>query len=418
MQTELSKLLKALSLFALTQKTRVSSEPCASEREKFSTWTWQAQHILYSQNHPIDCSRVPILLCSTKVNKFQGSGSRLFYLGRCLTEGLNAGRAVVLSDELLSTHDLLSPFKAWSNCTLYDLKKLRKGSQVKKYYPMESTSLSKSADMPAVGALYPQLFEDRGYWWWKAQEITYALRPKFKTTEILKKRFSDKLSNMVVFQIRRTDKTEGCAFVYGKKSGIKCKSEARSPKLLEYLQALEEFKFRTAEFIQVVTDDVGIHKEILETPTSSHVFLEPEPAPKRIPDKDGKGGIFKDRAVKDAIDILTMSYGNPLIFTYSSGFGALALQIKQVRDNFCCDWVSLDWGKREWPPIGTLTEGGVRGVKANTTLVSNICGIRESLKDEITYKNQYCSLYLKKSSREVGAAIFTFCNCNKSLESS
>ena len=35
--------------------------------------------------------------------------------------------------------------------------------------------------------------------------------------------------------------------------------------------------------------------------------------------------------MKDAIDILSMSYGNPLIFTYSSGFGALALQIKQAQ---------------------------------------------------------------------------------------
>lgn len=120
--------------------------------------------------------------------------------------------------------------------------------------------------------------------------------------------------------------------------------------------------------------------------------------------------------MKDAVDILTMSYGNPLIFTYSSGFGALALQIKQVRDNFCSDWVSLDWGKREWPPVGTLSEGGVRGVRKNTKLVSNICGIRDSLQSATTDKDQYCSLYLKKSSKETGAPIFTFCNCNKSSE--
>lgn len=282
---------------------------------------------------------------------------------------------------------------------------------------MDSASLSKSADMPAVGALYPRLFEDRGYWWWKAQEIAYALRSKSGTSEILEKSFSGKLNNMAVFQIRRTDKTEGCTSIYGKGSGIKCKSEARPPKLLEYLEALKEFHFgRRAKFIQVITDDVNIHNEISGTPTDGHVFLDTEPAPKRIPDKEGKGGIYRGRAMKDAVDILTMSYGNPLIFTYSSGFGALALQIKQVRDNFCSDWVSLDWGKREWPPVGTLSEGGVRGVRKNTKLVSNICGIRDSLQSATTDKDQYCSLYLKKSSKETGAPIFTFCNCNKSSE--
>ena len=50
--------------------------------------------------------------------------------------------------------------------------------------------------------------------------------------------------------------------------------------------------------------------------------------------------------MKDATDILLMSHGNPLIFTYSSGFGALALQLKQTRENYCSNWASLDWGKR------------------------------------------------------------------------
>ena len=73
--------------------------------------------------------------------------------------------------------------------------------------------------------------------------------------------------------------------ITGKRSGIKCKSEARPPKLLEYLQALKEFHFGRAKFIQVITDDVSIQKEISETPTDGHVFLDTEPAPKRIPDK-------------------------------------------------------------------------------------------------------------------------------------
>ena len=127
--------------------------------------------------------------------------------------------------------------------------------------------------------------------------------------------------------------------------------------------------------------------------------------------KEGRGGIYKHRAFKDALDILSMSHGKPLIFTYSSGFGALALQIKQTRENFCSDWVSLDWGKREWPPIGTISEGGVRGVRKNTKLVSKICSIAECAKNSSESGRSYCSVLLKKSSRQNGAAIFTFCHC-------
>jgi len=84
---------------------------------------------------------------------------------------------------------------------------------------MESSSIAKSTDMPAVGALFPFQFSERGYWWWKAQEITYALRPKDITLEALEtkmNRHSHAVTERAVFQIRRTDKTEGCNKVYGR----------------------------------------------------------------------------------------------------------------------------------------------------------------------------------------------------------
>ena len=181
-------------------------------------WTQAAQEALFRVNHPYDCTRVPILLCSTTVKKFQGTGSRLFYLGRCLAEGLNSGRAVVLTDELSSTLHILNPFLAWSNCTLEDTKINAVGKRVKLYSPMESKSIKKSVDMPAVGALFPAQFSVRGYWWWKAQEISYALRPTNATLEALADRlgrYNQTEISRAVFQIRRTDKTEGCAKVYG-----------------------------------------------------------------------------------------------------------------------------------------------------------------------------------------------------------
>lgn len=215
----------------------------------------------------------------------------------------------------------------------------------------------------------------------------------------------------------------------GINSAIKCKAEANAPKLTDYLSTLGKFKGKVPKPIQIVTDDVHIMQEIAEIKENGYYFLDPEPAPRRIPDKvkflmhsilwfltfseflkAGKGGIYKDRAMKDALDILSMSYGNPLVFTYSSGFGALALQIKQAREYFCSNWVSLDWGKREWPPIGTLSEGGVRGVTKNSIVVSKICGVAEWATYAMQREKSYCSVVLK-SSKTSGAAIFTFCNC-------
>ena len=105
-----------------------------------------------------------------------------------------------------------------------------------------------------------------------------------------------------------------------------------------------------------------------------------------------------------------MSYGNPLIFTYSSGFGALALQIKQVRENFCSNWISLDWGKREWPPIGTIGEGGFRGVKNNSEVVSKICTVTTCMECQENII-PYCKTLLKKSSNIQSPAIINSCKC-------
>jgi len=122
------------------------------------------------------------------------------------------------------------------------------------------------------------------------------------------------------------------------------------------------------------------------------------------------GGIFKDRALKDALDILSMASGNPLIFTYSSGFGAVALQLKQTRDNFCSNWVSLDWGKREWPPIGTIGSGGVRGVKQDAEINSRICDV-PSCQTCVAKTFASCRVLLRKYKAKYGAAIISICDC-------
>lgn len=194
------------------------SKICEQTKDQYVQWTQRAQSALYALNHPLDCSRANILVCSTRVKKFQGSGSRLFYLGRCLAEGLNSDRTVVVNNDLQSTLHILAPFEPWSNCSMSDVKTNKKKGRLRFYSPMESRSLLKNGEMPAVGALYPKSFMTRGYWWWKAQEITYALRPSVTTTQMLKERVKNSWKNAVksaVIQVRRTDKTEGCSKFYG-----------------------------------------------------------------------------------------------------------------------------------------------------------------------------------------------------------
>ena len=240
-------------------------------------------------------------------------GSRLFYLGRCLTEGLNRGRAVVLTQELESTLEMLRPFKMWGNCTIEDLEATNnKRMNILYYKPMDSTSLRREKSMPGIGALYPIQFKKYGYWWWKAQEISYALRPSAETLlRFHEKQQELKLGNFMstaVIQVRRTDKTQGCSKIYGKlvlliqleflllckgrKSGVKCKSEANAPKVTDFLSTISDFASASIENVLVITDDAEIKQEIdlLET---NFTFLSIEPAPRRIVDKVSSPSYFK-----------------------------------------------------------------------------------------------------------------------------
>ena len=48
---------------------------CIVLGEIFSVLTQEVQQELYSLNHPEDCSRAALLVCSTSVHKFQGTGT-------------------------------------------------------------------------------------------------------------------------------------------------------------------------------------------------------------------------------------------------------------------------------------------------------------------------------------------------------
>mmetsp|Transcript_41928 Transcript_41928/g.103234 ORF Transcript_41928/g.103234 Transcript_41928/m.103234 type:complete len:433 (-) Transcript_41928:216-1514(-) len=416
-------LFAVLTFAACTAEGAATEGLCRKRASEEAEWTKVAQAALHAVNHPTDCSTAPLLLCNTMVRKFQGTGSRLFFLGRCLSEGLKAGRAVVLTNDLPSSHDMLEPFKPWSNCTLEHSRVNANagGDRVQLYTPMDAPSLERDhAEAPGAGSLVPGgKFAAKGYWWWKAQEITYALRPKAATMEAFKAHLEDIgwVEPVAAFQVRRTDKTEGCAKHYGKGSPIKCAAEARAPQLKDFVDALNTFRSfgeRKQQSVAVVTDDPQMKQELdLENKDSKLRFLEVRPAPKRVADKAGKGGVFKGRALKDAIDILTLSRAKPLIFTYSSGFGALALQLKQTRENFCSDWASLDVGKREWPQLAAIGEGGVRGMKFHGVQTSKLCYIPCNSCDPAAEHTKYpCSVDLIRRANGDRAAHME-CSCKE-----
>ena len=78
----------------------------------------------------------------------------------------------------------------------------------------------------------------------------------------------------------------------GRKSAVKCKAEAHSPKIVDYMDALRMYDINLPKSILVVTDDNHIIREISEVQEKKFTFLDPEPAPRRIPDKVNRSFTF------------------------------------------------------------------------------------------------------------------------------
>jgi len=68
---------------------------------------------------------------------------------------------------------------------------------------------------------------------------------------------------------------------------LKCKREALAPKLTDFIDVLRRFeKFGSvARDIRIVTDDRQIQEEIKLSGITTYNIRNPEPSPKRIPDK-------------------------------------------------------------------------------------------------------------------------------------
>ncbi|KAK3256108.1 hypothetical protein CYMTET_34739 [Cymbomonas tetramitiformis] len=292
---------------------------------------------------------------------------------------------------------MLSPFAEWSNCTMVDVKNAKKkGAKdaVVTYLPKTKPGEDMAIVEGIKGGLVPKQYAKRGYFWWKAQEITYALRPTEETLQALAQHkaglgWKPGMSVHGV-QVRRTDKL----------------SEAKPVALAHYIEELKEILASAPgvaaapgdPVVMLASDDADIQKEA--TKVKGMKFLKNAVAPKRTI------GVFKGRVEKDALDILSLAHSDVLAFTYSSGFGALAFLMKMAREGFCANWVSMDGGKREWPVWNLIGNGGLTGgVPVGSKWASNLCHItKEEVGDDgdgictvRMYNNKYTKTRFMKS---------------------
>jgi len=344
------------------------SAACAT-RDARLTLTEEVQAELYTLNHPRDCGAALLLECDSSKGLDQGTGSRLFYLTRCLAKALEAGRTCVLNPNMAGTELMLSPFEPWSNCTMADVARGKTEGRVVTYEPK---SMPDYGVVDAVKAgLVPKQYAEHGYFWWKAQEIAYALRPTADTKRALadhKKAIGWPADGTPVhgMQVRRTDKVEGKL-----KEADAVPLSTYAERLLDKVATTRVPQSAAVRTVFLASDDPKIRKEANKVAAQLAVrFLQNPPAPPRTI------GVFTGRALKDALDILALADTATLVFTYSSGFGALAFLIKLAREGYCGSWISVDQGKREWPRWALLDDGGFTGVPQGTKWASHLCHLQ------------------------------------------
>jgi len=374
------------------QPSNVTGLACSTYKSSMQALTEEVQARLFTLQHPQDCSRAKLLECDSSKGMDQGTGSRLFFLTRCLAKCMESGRTCVLNPSMQGTELMLSPFLPWSNCTMQDVQEAKKTSGRVVVY--EPKSLPDIAVVDGVkGALFPKQYAKRGYFWWKAQEMMYALRPTEDTKAALKEHknrigWSQDGTPVHGMQVRRTDKVEG-----------KLKEADKVPVLI-YAQKLRQMVESSASTphlppgapltVLLSTDDLKIKSEAAAVATKSNInFLANPPAPKR------KIGDFKGRVLKDALDILALADTDTMVFTYSSGFGALPFLIKLAKEGYCSNWISVDQGKREWPKWVLIGNGGLNGVSKGSKFASNLCHIQNGNQDQSEDSKFHCNLAVR-----------------------
>jgi len=387
-------IMLAAALLAISIVTPIMADDmCVSKRSAQAALTKKVQKEIYDLQHPADCSKAKFLHCDSKGGNINGMGSRVFWLSRCIAKGFDTGRTVVLDTAQSGTAEMWSPFEPWSSCTMADVKKAN--GRVVRWHSQDNEG---KVEEGVKGAIVPKVYASKGYAWWKAQELAYVLRPTAATKAALEKKKQalgwGKGDIVHGMQVRRTDKVHGCA----KNSPVKCKAEAPLRPLKDFGEVLHSAAERSARSdksdakkVFLASDDPSVRKEARAL--SGFSFLPFEPAPKRVIGKN-----IGSRALKDALDMLMLSDTEVLVFTYSSGYGALAFNLKLVREDFCSNFVSIDKGKREYPRVILFGNGGDQGVRVGTKWASNLCytppkkDYRPGLEDAMPPPDQACQI--------------------------
>mmetsp|Transcript_21590 Transcript_21590/g.47393 ORF Transcript_21590/g.47393 Transcript_21590/m.47393 type:complete len:593 (-) Transcript_21590:346-2124(-) len=390
---------------AVTPPEVTASSPCTQYKEGMKQLTLDVQADIYKLQHPQDCSAVPLLECDSSKGMDQGTGSRLFFLTRCLAKCVELRRTCVLNPNMPGTTQMLSPFEPWSNCTMADVQKARNAGRGR-HMVYEPKSMPDMAVIEGIkGGLVPKQYAKRGYFWWKAQEMLYALRPTPSTVRALQEHkraigWPADGTRVHGMQVRRTDKVEG-----------KLKEAEKVPvdQYAEKLVMMAETRLKPNDQVPVktvllATDDPKIQAEAKEAEKKYGLqFLKILPAPKR------KIGNFKGRELKDALDILVLADTEVLVFTYSSGFGALAFLLKLAREGYCTSWYSMDQGKREWPRWAGYGNGGYTGVPKGSRWASDLCQVKymdNAFEEDPKY---HCNLEV--SLNGASRVLSSYCKC-------
>ena len=122
--------------------------------------------------------------------------------------------------------------------------------------------------------------------WKEEKEVHQKQQQFFKFVAQTKRRDVQKfmVSNILSFVLLLNTNV----YSLGKSSQVKCKSEANAPSLVDFvneLKAIDGIAEIGVKKIEIITDDVLIQEEIKAVMDSTYKFIDPEPAPVRVPDK-------------------------------------------------------------------------------------------------------------------------------------
>ena len=252
------------------------------------------QKRLHRLQHPTDCSTSQYVLGHRPGGS--GFGSRMWYYRMCLTKAFVLGRVYVQTWSDRSRKDD-SHSGSWTNCTLEDVE--RRGHEAVVYcrWPEDNWRWWDTVPSP---------YQRFGLLWWQTQTAAYLLRPSADVQDIVN-------STLQQWGLQRF---AGIHARYGDDK----RSETRKPLFHRYLR-----------MIPPSYEDVFMASDVLmgkwKARYNQYRWLEKPP--------------LSNKKLRIAVDLALLSVAGPLIFTYSSNFGQMALHLYLAAD-FCRPYAAVD----------------------------------------------------------------------------